>query len=228
MANVTEISRGGPSVAEQLKAQAGARIAKMVEGAQGLELTETAWWAIGQRWEIFALGPVQSFTPMGVPGPKPPGRIIFVGEKAYVTTVLWMNPMMVGMVGDVGLCFSLNYFTANTQAWKRVDALDHRHSIDPALMTPVYSDPVFGDFYVCVWEFQPQEPGCLYETNICARLCNCRDKIVRGYAGFVRWVYDFDYDAFFGSPGWEFNNPIRYLVVDPNGECGPCHQVDCD
>jgi hypothetical protein len=150
------------------------------------------------------------------------------GEEAYVDTIVWLNPIMAAAVESFGSCISLGYHTANTQTMTPVSELDAQRSIDPALMEPVYSDPWVGDFYLCTWKFQPKDPGCLYETNICARLCTCNNRSVPGYAAFVRWVADFDWDMFFGSPGWEFNNPIRYLVADPKAECGPCHQLDCN
>lgn len=230
MANETEISRGGASVTEQRTAQIRAKLSAMVEKEKAKakpELAEAPWWAYGQQWDIFAMGPYQEFQyPPG--SGMPPGRIVMAGETAYIDTFVWLNPEMAAAVRSFGSCISLGYHTANTQTMKPVSDLDAKRSVDPELMKPIFSDPWLGDFYLCTWKFQPKEAGCLYETNICARLCTCKDTAVPGYAAFVRWVYDFDWDAFFGSPGWEFNNPIRYLVADAKSPCGPCHQLDCD
>lgn len=75
-------------------------------------------------------------------------------------------------------------------------------------------------FYVTVWEFTPQKEACLYETNICARICNCSNNTLQDYAGFVRHVYDFDPSKLWpGTPGWGFDRPIRYMVADPQKKC---------
>ncbi len=212
MSNETEIRRGTSSKAEQIGKQAKAQLEAMLQ-APGKELTEVPDWAsgVGDNWEIYAMGPFQTFPA------NPPGRIVFLGETAYVITVLWLNPNMAAHLAGMGACVNLCYHTANTQTMTPVSAMDYTCSIDPA--APTYADPDYGSFYITVWEFTPTEAGCLFETNICGTVCNCKGNVAPGYAGFVRWVYDFDWDVFFGSPGWEFNNPIRYLVADKEATC---------
>lgn len=214
MANATDMRSGAASKAEQVGKQAKARLESMLQAPKA-QLTETPWWAGGDYWEVYALGPDQGGF-MSPPG-KSPGRVIFLGDTAYIITVLWLNPNMAAHLAGMGACVNLSYHTANTQTMMPVSALDHSCSIDPA--KPDYADPDYGSFYIAVWEFTPEETGCLFETNICATVCNCRGQVAPGYAGFVRWVVDFDYDEFFGSQGVEFNNPIRYLVADKNATC---------
>lgn len=217
MANETEIRSGTSSKAEQIGQQAKARLEAMLQ-APRTEVTESPWWAAGDNWEVYAMGPYQTGA-ISPPG-KAPGRVIFLGDVAYVTTVLWLNPNMAAHLSGMGACVNLSYHTANTQTMQPVPAMDYTCSIDPA--TPTFEDPFFGSFYITVWELTPEEAGCLFETNICATVCNCMGNVAPGYAGFVRWVYDFDWDEFFGSPGIEFNNPIRYIVADKEAKC------DCD
>ena len=215
MANETEIRRGTSSKAEQVGKRAKARLEAMLQEPRE-ESTETPWWASGDAWEIYAMGPEQNYN-FTSGSPQPPGRIVFLGETAYVTTVLWLNPNMAAHLAGMGACVNLSYHTANTQTMTPVPAMDYTCSIDAA--TPTYADPDYGSFYITVWEFTPTETGCLFETNICGTVCNCKGNVAPGYAGFVRWVYDFDYDVFFGSQWSEFNNPIRYLVADKDATC---------
>ena len=137
-----------------------------------------------------------------------------VGETAYIAAAVWMNAAMLADVLGFGAHIELNFFTSNTQTMLAVPALDHTCCVYP----------VAGQqFYVCVWELEPQEAACIMETNICARLCNCNGQLVPNYAGFVRHVYDFEPDNLFPPfpfpPGWQFDRPIRYMVADPDAGC---------
>jgi hypothetical protein len=191
-----------------------------------LELTMAPGAAEPEDWQIFAFGPWQT------PEDRMPGRIIKKGETAYIAIVVWMNDAMCSNVTGWSGKIELNIWTSDMQEMKKVGALHHYCCIETKL------DHCW---YVYVWEFSPPEAACLYETNICARLCNCDDKPNAKYAGFVRHVYDFDPETLWPTipdtilpddfpddtwpPGpeapasWGFDRPIRYMVYDPEDDC---------
>ncbi len=200
--------REGADARETLKAQVEAQVAAALEQAS-LELTEAP---PPSDWEIWARGPWQD------PGLEP-GRIIRVNEKAYIATVVFLNQFMNNNVAAFGGKIQLNYFTSNMQTMTPISAMDYSCCLEPT----VTANPL-GAIYVSIWEFEPTEAGCVIETNICARLCNCEKEVVPGYAGFVRWVRNFDYDNLFPPVFWTFDHPIRYLVYDENDDTN----CDCD
>lgn len=186
-----------------LKARVESQFAAALEKAK-LELTEVP--VLGPfEWEVYAFGPWQN------PGQEP-GRIIALGQTAYIATVVWMNDSMCATVAGFGADVFLSYWTSNTQTMLPVTAMNHYTCI------PITANG--GCFYVDIWEFQPTEAACLLETNICARICNCEGHVVPGYAGFVRWVEDFDPELLWPA-GPRFDHPIRYLVYDDKDKC-PC------
>ncbi len=203
-----EVSRGATeSPADILKAKVEAQFKAALDQA-ALELTQAP---VPDQWEVYAWGPWQlPFNPT-----VDPGRIIFLGQTAYIATAVWMNPQMCADVTGFEAKIELSYYTSNTQTMKPVPAMEHSCCI-----YTTYNQC----FYVTIWEFEPTEAACILETNICARICNCENHPVPGYAGFVRHVFDFDPSKLFPppSPGWGFDRPIRYLVADPDAEC------DCD
>ena len=163
-------------------------------------------WGRFRKWEIFARGPYQAPA-------YSPGRIIAVNQTAYIDVVVWMNPEPVKDVKDFGADVLLSFWTSNTQTMQPVPAgLTAQVCVEP---TPA---PFGGMYSTYIWEFTPTEAACLLETNICARLCNCDDDTVPGYAGFVRWVEDFDSELLFPN-GPVFDHPIRYMVYDPTEKC---------
>jgi hypothetical protein len=184
-----------------LKAHVEAQVAAAVERAK----VELAEWPTGLpfEWDVWAFGPWQD------PGQEP-GRIIALGQKAYIATVVWMNPLMNATVAGFGADLLLSYWTSNKQKMTPVSAMDHQSCIEPV--------PQGFGFYVDVWEFTPTEAACILETNICVRLCNCDGQVVPGYAGFVRWVQDFDPELLWPA-GPSFDHPIRYLVYDDKEKC---------
>ena len=190
--------REGADARETLKAQVEAQVAAVLEQT-ALELAEAPF---PSDWEIWARGPWQD------PGLEP-GRIIELDEKAYIATVVWLNQFMNNNVAAFGGKIKLTYFTANMQTMTPIDTLDYYCCFEPSFTTNA-----FGAIYVHVWEFVPPEAGCVIETNICARVCNCGGEAVPGYAGFVRWVRNFDYENLFPPVPWTFDHPIRYLVYD--------------
>jgi hypothetical protein len=184
------------------------------------ELAEPRFW-----WEVFAIGPFQAGA-LDVPPadlvdqPLLPHRIIQVGESATIFTVVLLNPIFpdpslsaCDIITGFDARIELNYFTANTQTMQPVTAL----SASKCLRTVRNVC-----FYVDEFTFTPRDPACLYETNICARLCNCERLPIQPFGAFVRWIADLDADLIFGSPGLEFNNPVRYMVTDLTSECQNC------
>jgi hypothetical protein len=199
------VSRGeAQDPAATLKAQVEAQFAAALEKKIAAELTETPA-GLPFQWEVYAFGPWQNPA-------QQPGRIIALGQTAYIATVVWMNPLMCASVAGFGADIFLSYWTSNTQTMMPVAAMDHYSCI------PVTA--AGGCFYVDIWAFQPTEAACLLETNICARLCNCEQQVVPGYAGFVRWVQDFDPETLWPA-GPHFDHPIRYLVYNDKEKC-PC------
>jgi len=196
---------------EILKAHVEAKFKAALDKKAALEIAQAGPTGNpANRWEVYAWGPWQA-------PDLAPGRIIMKGQKAYIATAVWMNSTMCTDVVGFGAKFELSYFTSNTQTMQPVPELNHSCCIFP----------VAGKcFYVTVWELEPQVEACLLETNICARLCTCNNKVVPDYAGFVRHVFDFDPDNLFPPypfpPGWQFDRPIRYMVADRDRAC------DCD
>jgi len=201
---------------EQLKAQIEAQVRAAYEKAAAntrQELAEPQDW-----WELFAVGPIQA--PAGfygvTPPPLLPHRVIRVGEEAFIVTILILNPfpLMVPPAGlipadvlsNFGLPFTLEYHTCDTtNCVKGPDNLNVTHT---GTLIP-------GQFiYVDILDFVAEKAGCIFETNICGRILGCEGITAPPFAGFVRWVADVDADLFFGSPGLEFDNPVRFMVYE--------------
>ena len=181
------------SNAAQIKAYCEAEIEKAMQQAS-MELAEAPW---PSDWEVWAYGPFQA------PG-QAPGRIIEINQPAYIATIVWLNPFMNTNVASFGGEVQLNYHTANTQTMSPVADPAFAHYSCCFAPNAAAGGP-FGAFYVTVWEFTPTEAGCILETNICARLCNCNHEAVPGYAAFVRWVANLDFDSFFPPVGYQLS-----------------------
>jgi hypothetical protein len=198
--------RGEVDPIETVKAHVEASFkAALDEKKSQLELAQGPF---PNQWEVYAWGPYQEpFDPE-----KDPGRIIFTGETAYIGVAVWMNPEMCPDIVNHEDKIQLNFWTANTQTMQPVPDLNYSCCITTKQDGPC--------FYVMVWEFTPSAPACLYETNICARICNCQGHTLPRYAAFVRHVYDYDPSALWPDiPGWQFDRPIRYMVVDRKADC---------
>jgi hypothetical protein len=170
-------------------------------------------------WNIWAFGPWQTFN-------QRPSRIIMVNEWARLHTVVWMDPVIMGPnIAAHGDKIELEYFTSNMEKMVPAGPPLNRHvCIDTQNPQIRPSGYYFHDW----WWFRPTEAACLYEMNICARICNCRNQPVREYAAFVRYVWDYDPEQIrplvrpwqTRPAGWSFNDPIRFAVFDKS----PC---DC-
>jgi hypothetical protein len=163
-------------------------------------------------WDIVAFGPYQVPSLM-------PGRLIDVGEQAMISVLVYLNPNVPNPAPGQNACdiitgfggkIELSFVTSNTQTMQPVPELSHTHCI--------YTTPGTC-WYRYYWYFTPRNPACLYETNICARICNCNNYYVRQYSGFARWTANLDYDLIFGGRRWQFDHPIRYMVSDPKDKC---------
>lgn len=162
-------------------------------------------------WDVYAIGPYQA-------AGLEPGRLIELGEEATILVVVWLNPNFPPPPA-IDTCRTLTmhndkvelfFYTANMQTMQPVPALTHRHCIQT----------VPGQcWYTYYWTFKPTEAACLYEMNICARVCNCANQQLPQYSAFVRWVEDLDYDYFFPQQGFVFDHPIRFMVSDPADKC---------
>jgi len=160
-------------------------------------------------WNVWAFGPFQ--------GPRwdpRPGRILEVNQPALVHVVVQMNRVMCANVTGFAADIQLNIFTSNTQTMQPV----------PSLSTSVCIETEPNKCrYHYYWRLTPSVAACLYETNICARICNCDGAGVPGYAAFVRWVWDYDPEVLrrrWGQ-GVRFDHPIRFGVFDPDLPCCP-------
>ena len=209
MAEDMVINQGnGGGTAESMQASLDARLEGLFDQARVTpQLAGPA-----RFWDIVATGPYQ------VPAIQP-SRLIDVGESATILVYVYLNPNVPNPAPGQNACdiitgfggkIELSFVTSNTQTMQHVPELSHTHCI--------YTTP--GQcWYRYYWTFRPRSAACLYETNICARVCNCNNYYVRQYSGFARWVANLDYDLIFGAPRWQFDHPIRYMVSDPNDRC---------
>ena len=207
-----------------LKEQVKGAIAKAWEKQVSKELAEAP--PGGEYvWEVYALGPFQT------PAFQPPGRIIELGESAFMVTIVFLNEFMRDNLIAFGGEVQLNYYTSNTQTMEAVAAMDYTCCLDPDPQNAPVSItiPGLGTFYITVWTFTPTEAACILETNICARVCNCDDEVVPGFAAFVRWIANVDFDLFFPPIVFTFDHPARYLVYDNDDDtnCDCETQPDC-
>lgn len=186
-----------------------ARFTAALEGTESLELAQ-ARMGFGQ-WNVYAFGPWQ-------PPRQQPSRIIEVGDWALIHTVVVMDNVMCPNVTGFGAKIQLKYFTSNMQTMSAVPDLTRNRCIQTNYMQCYYHD---------FWWFRPTQAACLYETNICARICRCDGTGVPEYGGFVRWVYDYDPEILVPGPDVpagalrRFDHPIRFAVFDPRDPCCP-------
>ncbi len=219
MSNENEFPREGEDPREAVQAQSEALFGaalEQVETEQGLELGQAP--PFQGSWNIWTFGPWQSYW-------RRPSRIIMLNEPARIHTVVWMDPVIMGpnIVGH-GDKIELKYITSNTETMLPAhNSLQHHACIDTRYPQIRRSGYYFHDW----WWFTPAEAACLFEMNICARICNCRNQPVREYAAFVRYVWDYDPERIrplllgpqTHRAGWSFDDPIRFAVFDKNEEC---------
>lgn len=199
----------GQVTAEDVKAMVEARVRAAIEKAKAKpkpEVAEPYEW-----WNLYSYGPLQNFQPNG---PLPPNQVIKVGEPAWVTTVLVLNwnpilPPPPGMspgdlLSNFGLPYQIEYQTANLSAW----ALGGPNAIHAGNLVPGT------DWYVDVLPFTAGQAG-MFEMNICARILgNPPVANAPRFAGFARWIGDFDPELFWPgpTPGWHYELPLKFMV----------------
>jgi len=222
MANENEVPQEAVDPGEALKAHIEAQMSEAVKALESdLELTEAL---PPDLWEVFAWGPYQYRN--GVFNPfLNPGRIIFTDEDAYIGVAVWMNPHMCRVITDHQDKIILNFYTSDMQRMEPAAGdLTHHCCITTEQDGRCY--------YTTYWKFKPELAACLYETNICARICNCNNNTLQDYAGFVRQVYDFDPEKLWRmspqTPGWQFDRPIRYMVANRQEDCDCAEEDECN
>jgi hypothetical protein len=156
--------------------------------------------------------------------PLAPGKILRVGEKGYLVTVFIVNPFPLPQDPNIRpvdfltvwkLPYRIDYSTLNTSTGRPVPSLNATH----------YGNLVPGQaYYVDVFEFTAYEPGCIFETNICARILDCENghpgyghgygKSPSPFAGFARSILNLDPELFLPTQYLEFDNPIRFMVYE--------------
>jgi hypothetical protein len=219
MAEELTVSRGDDDPREALRAGSEARLEAaldQVDTEMELQLGQAP--PFQGSWNIWAFGPWQWYN-------QQPSRIIMVNEWALLHTVVWMDPVIMGPnIVAHGDKIELEYFTGNMQTMTPAGApLNHHVCIDTQA-TPIIRPS--GYYFQHRWWFRPSEAACLYQMNICARICNCRNQPVREYAAFVRYVWDYDAEEILPlvrpaesrPAGWSFDHPIRFAVFDKS-EC---------
>lgn len=201
----------GETTAEDVKAFVEAKVKAAVDQAQAQydpQIAGPALW-----WDMYAYGPLVSFMPNG---PLPPNQILKVGTTAYITTVLMLNPNPIlppapgispaDLLSSFSLPFAVTYQTGNVTTWTPAEAalnVTHAGALVPGVNT-----------YFDVLTFTPSVPGLL-EMSISARILgNLPAPLAPQFAGFARYVYDFDPEELWAAPapGWQFDTPIRMMV----------------
>lgn len=207
--------------AEDVKAQIEAQLQSSLETALTTprqEIAEPLFW-----WEIYAYGPIQPGAQLVPPAtflssPLLPGKVIRVGEKAFIVTVFVLNPFPLPQDPNIIPCdflsvwrlpYTVEYHTCNVSNCTRGPAdLNVKH--EGAHLVPGQC------YYVDVLEFTAREEGCIFETNICVRILDCESSVPSAspFAGFARTTINLDPELFLPSPLLEFDNPLRFMVYE--------------
>jgi hypothetical protein len=216
-AAAAEAAMAAPSItAEDVKARIEAQLKSALDEAKSMQreqLAEPLYW-----WDLYAYGPIQfgSLVPPAgfLDSPLQPGRILRVGEKAYLVTVLVINPFPLPqdpMIVPVDfltvwkLPFTIEYHTVNATHCTPAGTVQHWGYLEPGQA-----------YYVDVLEIDATEPGCVFETNICARILDCHKSTPSPspFAGFARATINLDPELFLPTQFLEFDNPVRYMVYE--------------
>ena len=141
---------------ETLKARVQAEFTAALEKKAALQIAEVPY-GLPFQWNVFAVGPYQN--PF-----QAPGRIIAVGQQAFIVTIVFMNELMCQTVESFEADVLLNYWTSNTQTMQPVPALSGYSCLEADMIR----FPGFGCFTIDVYTITPTQEACLLETNICA------------------------------------------------------------
>jgi hypothetical protein len=187
--------------AYDIAAEIEARVTAKLEAAQAERAELNRW------WDIWAIGPVQ---PTIGTGPVQPGCVVKQGEPAYAFSILVLNPGLLlpgpsnaaKLLSDFGLPYEVSFQTSNM-----------------TLMIPAGTDTQASNFnpgqyvYVSVTQLPSNQLG-MHETNILARIEGAGvPASAPQFGGFATAILDLDGPGLFGpGPGFNFNQPIRYVV----------------
>ncbi len=216
----TEAAPAKKPTAADVKAQLEKQLQAAYEEAltkPRAQLAEPLFW-----WEIYSIGPIQVGAQLVPPAtfldsPLLPGKVIRNGESAFIATVIVLNPFPLpqdpliiprDFLSVFSLPFEVDYHTCNLTTCEPAGA--NLNVKNTGALVPGQT------FYVDVMEFTADEAGCLFETNICARILGCDGKTPNAspFAGFARTTINIDPELFFPTPVLEFDNPIRFMVYE--------------
>lgn len=206
-------SSGG---AETLKALVEAKIQSVLAKPKTEITTMPGWWNV---W-VYGL----HLDP--APGhPLTPQKMVKVGDRFYVTTIVWFNPVggatsPCNLITNLGQGIDIQYHTGNLNTW----------NLGPGPMNVVHNIPLVPNqcWYVDYLELTAQAgwEAC-YEMNICALIKGCAPGAKPPLAGFATAIRDIDSDTFYPpatpwgggatpAPGvgarWEFDIPLRFMI----------------
>ena len=206
--------------AEDVKAALEAKLQSALEEARARQpqIAEPLNW-----WEIYSVGPIQPGAGLVPPSsffdsPLLPNKVIRAGQTAYIATVIILNPFPLVQDPNIipsdylsiwGLPYSVEYHTANVTDVKSGPAdLNVKHT--GMHLVPGQS------YYVDILEFTARDEGCVFETNICARILGCDgyQPSASPFAGFARTTVNLDPELFFPTQELEFDNPLRFMVYE--------------
>lgn len=215
---IKEEGRNGQAQLAPQQAQLDARQAHLAAKIESLNTKRAQVELAGPQnfWDILAQGPFQG---VGLE----PSRVIEVGEQATIRTWVYLNPFYPlpypgqnarDIITGFDARIELNYITSNMQTMQPVPELSY---------SVCFKTNPGQSWYYHDWVFTPQRSACIYETNICCRICNCSNRYIQQYSGFARWIQDLDYETIWGTPpGWRFDHPVRFMVSDSSVLCEGC------
>src|SRR5262245_19382616 len=208
------------ATAEDVKALVEAELRYSLEKAKSktkTEIAEPLYW-----WELYSFlfqFPAHLAPPFN--GPLLSHKVIRVGEKAYIVTVIILIPFPLPHAPNIVPCdflsmfclpYEVEYHTCNVSECRKGPAnlnVKHKGYLVPGQC-----------YYVDVLEFTAEEEGCILETNVCARILCCEhpETPVKfpqpPFAGFARTTINLDPELFFPSPFLAFDNPLRFMVYE--------------
>jgi len=195
---------------EDLKSQLDAKMQAAYEefvSTMSPQEAEPHYW-----WDLYAYGPVQPGAQMGhtFGGPLLPHQVIRVGERAYVATILLLNPFFppfgpsaAEVLSNFALPYEVRYNTGELTRWQPAGAsLQH---VSNGNFTPGQS------WAFDIFRFRGREEG-LFEMNISARIFGCDRNIAPPFAGYATRVGDIDRDIFGTGPRIKTEEKVRFQI----------------
>ena len=178
--------------AYDIAAEIEARVTAKLQAAQAERAELNRW------WDIWAIGPVQ------------PGCVVKQGEPAYAFSILVLNPALLlpgpsnaaKLLSDFGLPYEVSFQTSNMTSMVPAGTDTQANHFNPGQYV-----------YVSVTQLPSHLLG-MHETNILARIEGAGvPASAPQFGGFATAILDLDGPGLFGpGPGFNFNQPIRYVV----------------